>query len=63
MFPVYQAKDLIEAELLLQRLRDRGIPSGLQNDLLQGLLGELPFTVRPIVSSVSSTLRSFGVTN
>lgn len=49
MFPVYQAKDLIDAELLLQRLRDRGIPSALQNGLLQGLLGELPLSVRPTV--------------
>ena len=49
MFPVYYAKDLIEAELLLQRMRDRGIPSAVQNGFLQGLLGELPFTVRPIV--------------
>lgn len=49
MFPVYQAKDLIEAELLLQRLRDRSIPSALKNDFLLGLLGELPLSVRPTV--------------
>lgn len=49
MFPVYQAKDLIEAELLLQRLRDRNIPSGLQNGFLLGLIGELPASVRPTV--------------
>jgi hypothetical protein len=49
MFPVYHAKDLIDAELLLQRLADRGIPSALRNGLLQGLLGELPFSIRPIV--------------
>jgi hypothetical protein len=49
MFPVYHAKDLIEAELLLQRMRDRGIPSGLQNGYLVGLLGELPLSVRPTV--------------
>jgi hypothetical protein len=49
MFEVYQAKDLIEAELLLQRLRDRGIPSALRNGFLQGLLGELPLSVRPTV--------------
>jgi hypothetical protein len=49
MFPVYQAKDLIEAELLLHRLRDRGIPSGVQNGFLQGLHGELPLSLRPIV--------------
>lgn len=49
MFPVYTAKDLIEAELLLQRLRDRGIPSALQNAYLLGLLGELPLSVRPTV--------------
>lgn len=49
MFPVYQAKDLIEAELLLQRLRDRSIPCAVQNGFLQGLLGELPLSVRPTV--------------
>jgi putative signal transducing protein len=49
MFPVYRAKDLIEAELLLQRLRDRGIPSAMQNGFLLGLLGELPLSVRPTV--------------
>jgi hypothetical protein len=49
MFPVYRAKDLIEAELLLQRLRDRGIPSAMQNGSLLGLLGELPLSVPPTV--------------
>lgn len=49
MFPVHHARDLIEAELLLQRLRDRGIPSVLQNGFLIGLLGELPLSVRPTV--------------
>jgi hypothetical protein len=49
VFPVYVAKDLIEAELLLQRLGDRGIPSAVQNSLLQGMLGELPLSVRPTV--------------
>jgi hypothetical protein len=49
MYPVYQARDLIEAELLLQRLRDRHIPSALQNAYLQGALGELPLSVRPTV--------------
>lgn len=49
MFPVYQAKDLIEAELLLQRMRDRGIPSALKNADLVGMLGELPLTMRPTV--------------
>jgi Putative prokaryotic signal transducing protein len=49
MFPVYQARDLIDAELMLQRLADRGIPSTLRNALLQGLLGELPLSARPVV--------------
>lgn len=49
VFPVYQAKDLIEAELLLQRLRDRNIPGAVTNVYLQGALGELPFSVRPTV--------------
>jgi hypothetical protein len=58
MFPVYQAKDLIEAELLLQRLRDRSIPSALQNDFLIGLLGELPLSVRPTVCVLEERDRS-----
>lgn len=49
MFPVYRAKDLIDAELLLQRMRDRGIPCALQNAHLMGLLGELPLSVHPTV--------------
>lgn len=49
MYPVYQAKDLIEAELLLQRLRDRSIPCALKNGFLLGLIGELPVSVRPTV--------------
>jgi len=49
MFPVYHARDLIEAQLLLQRLRDRNIPSALQNEFLQGMLGELPLSIRPTV--------------
>lgn len=58
MFPVYQAKDLIEAELLLQRLRDRSIPSALKNDFLLGLLGELPLSVRPTVCVLEERDRS-----
>lgn len=49
MFPVYQARDLIEAELLLQRLRDRNIPSAVRNTFLQGALGAVPFSERPTV--------------
>jgi putative signal transducing protein len=49
VFPVYHAKDLIEAELLLQRMQDRGIPAAVQNGFLLGLLGELPLSVRPTV--------------
>ena len=58
MFPVYQAKDLIEAELLLQRLRDRSIPGALKNDFLIGLLGELPLSVRPMVCVLEERDRS-----
>ena len=46
---MYQARDLIEAELLLQRLRDRGIPCAVKNVFLQGALGELPLSIRPQV--------------
>ena len=46
---MYQARDLIEAELLLQRLRDRGITCAVKNVFLQGALGELPLSIRPQV--------------
>jgi len=49
MYRVYQAADLTEAELLLQRLSDRGIPARVRNRFLQGALGELPLSVRPEV--------------
>lgn len=49
VFPVYQARDLIDAELLLQRLRDRNIPAAIKNAFLQGALGELPLSIRPTV--------------
>lgn len=58
MFPVYRAKDLIEAELLLQRMRDRGIPCALQNAHLIGLLGELPLSVHPTVCVLEERDRS-----
>jgi|SRR6185295_7883873 len=61
MFPIYQARDLIEAELLLQRLRDRGIPCALQNDLLQGILGELPLSLRPRVCVLEDRDKSAGL--
>lgn len=60
MYPVYRAKDLIEAELLLQRLRDRGIPSALQNGHLIGLLGELPLSVQPTVCVLEERDQSAG---
>jgi hypothetical protein len=60
MFPIYQAKDLIEAELLLQRLRDRGIPSGLKNEFLLGLIGELPASMRPTVCVLEERDQSAG---
>lgn len=60
MFPVYQAKDLIEAALLLQRLRDRGIPSAIQNEFLLGLIGELPASMRPTVCVLEERDKSAG---
>jgi hypothetical protein len=60
VYPVYQAKDLIEAELLLQRLRDRGIPGAIQNALLQGMLGELPLSLRPTVCVLEERDQSAG---
>jgi len=48
MFPVYRAQKLIVAELLLQRMRDRGIPSGLHNEFVQGMMGD-PLSGLPMV--------------
>lgn len=61
MYPVYQANDLIDAELLLQRMRDRGIPCAVQNGFLQGLLGELPLSMRPMVCVLEERDQSAGL--
>jgi hypothetical protein len=61
MFPIYQAKDLIEAALLLQRLGDRRIPSALQNEFLLGLIGELPASMRPTVCVLEERDQSAGM--
>ncbi len=49
MRALYEAESLQEAQLLVDRLAERGIRTYVQNSSLQGCLGELPLTVRPIV--------------
>jgi hypothetical protein len=49
MIPVYLAADIAEAQLLRDRLTERGISAMVRNTHLQGALGELPLSVRPEV--------------
>ena len=49
MTPLYLALDLADAELLVHRLENAGIESFIRNRELQGMLGELPFSLRPEV--------------
>lgn len=49
MTPLYLAQDLADAELLAHRLESCGISAFIRNRELQGMLGELPFSLRPEV--------------
>lgn len=50
MRDLYQASDLQEAQLLVDRLHEVGVESFVRNEALQGALGELPLTLRPVVA-------------
>lgn len=50
MRDLYQASNLVEAQLLVDRLKELGIRTVIRNSELQGALGELPMTVRPVVT-------------
>ena len=52
MKPVYEAHTLHEAQLLVDLLQERSIPTYVRNSYLQGALGELPMTLSPIVCVV-----------
>ncbi|MEN9581440.1 MAG: putative prokaryotic signal transducing protein, partial [Pseudomonadota bacterium] len=52
MQAIYYAESLLDARLLVDRLDDLGIRTFLHNEHLQGALGELPMTLRPVVSLV-----------
>ncbi|HEY8946571.1 MAG TPA: DUF2007 domain-containing protein [Polyangiaceae bacterium] len=49
MTPLYLANDLADAQLLADRLESAGISVYIRNRELQGMLGELPFSLRPEV--------------
>lgn len=49
MIPVFLAGSLSEADLMVERLKQNGIPSLVRNRELQGALGELPMTMLPEV--------------
>ncbi len=49
MRELYEAASLYEAQLLVDRLQERGIRTYVRNAQLQGALGELPLSVLPIV--------------
>ncbi|MFO7178773.1 MAG: DUF2007 domain-containing protein [Pseudomonadota bacterium] len=49
MLPLYLARDLTEAQLLVDRLESEGISVYVRNAALQGAIGELPTTLRPEV--------------
>jgi hypothetical protein len=49
MRDLYEARDLQEAQLLVDRLAERGIRTHIRNSQLHGALGELPLSVLPIV--------------
>jgi hypothetical protein len=47
--PLYLAQDIADAQLLVDRLENAGISVFVRNRELQGMLGELPFSLRPEV--------------
>lgn len=47
MFLLYSARDLIDAQFLAAELERTGIEFVIRNRDLQGMLGELPITLRP----------------
>ena len=49
MIPLYSAQDLVDAQLLVDKLRDFGVEATIRNGDLQGAIGELPWSVRPEV--------------
>jgi hypothetical protein len=53
MREIFQAASLYEAQLLVSQLEERGIRTHVRNVDLQGALGELPMTLRPVVCVVS----------
>ena len=52
MRDLYEASSLHEAQLLVDRLAECGIKTTIRNEHLQGALGEMPLTARPVVSVV-----------
>lgn len=53
MRTVYLASSLYEAQLFVDRLEEQGIATYVKHAYLQGALGELPLTARPLVCVVN----------
>jgi hypothetical protein len=49
MTPVFLAGSLVEADLMVERLKQNGIAALVRNRELQGALGELPMSLLPEV--------------
>lgn len=49
MIPLYAARDLVDAQFLADALESAGIEFVIRNRDLQGMLGELPQSLRPEV--------------
>ena len=50
--PIYEAESLVDAQLLVDLLEHHGIGTVVKNAHLQGALGELPLTLKPVVCVV-----------
>ena len=49
MIPLYVAQNLMDAQMLVDKLEDSGIAAAVRNCDLQGAIGELPWGLRPEV--------------
>jgi hypothetical protein len=53
--PLYQARDRIEAQFLLDRLAGQRIPAAILGDYLSGAAGGLPLDICPTVCVLDET--------
>jgi len=55
MIPLYVAQDLLDAQMLVDKLEDSGIVAAVRNSDLQGAIGELPWGLRPEVCVLNAS--------